>query len=46
MELSEMVYEFIDRFAYFACAVNIIMENYTVTDNEEGIRSAEEALMR
>lgn len=38
MVLSEMVYEFINGFAYFACAANIIMENYTVTDNEEAYK--------
>lgn len=35
MELGESVYEFIDKFAYFACAANIVIENYTMTDNDK-----------
>jgi len=38
MDLGESVYEFVDKYAYFACAANIILENYTVTDNEEAYK--------
>lgn len=34
LKTSEAIYEFIDKVAYFACAANIIMENYTASDGE------------
>ena len=35
MKKGEAVYEFIDKFAYFACAANIVLESYTMTDGED-----------
>ena len=34
LKTSEAIYEFVDKVAYFACAANIIMENYTASDGE------------
>lgn len=34
MKKGEAIYEFIDKFAYFACAANIVLESYTMTDGE------------
>ena len=34
VDKGEAVYEFIDKFAYFSCAANIILESYTMTDGE------------
>ena len=35
---GEAVYEFVDKFAYFACAGNIVLECYTMTDGEEAYK--------
>lgn len=35
MKRGEAVYHFIDKFAYFACAGNIIVECYTMSDGED-----------
>lgn len=34
MNKSEVVYEFISQFAYFACSGIIVMENYTVSNGD------------
>ena len=38
VEKGEAVYEFVDKFAYFACAGNIVLECYTMTDGEEAYK--------
>ena len=38
MERGDAVYEFIDKFAYFSCAANIVLENYTMTDGEDAYK--------
>lgn len=38
MEIDEVIYGFVDQIAYFSCAANIVMENYTLTDGEENYR--------
>lgn len=35
MSKDEVIYELIDKYAYFACIANIIIENYTMSDGEE-----------
>lgn len=35
MGKGEAVYEFVDKFAYFTCAANIVLESYTMTDGED-----------
>ena len=34
LKTSEAIYEFVDKVAYFSCAANIIIENYTASDGE------------
>lgn len=38
VKTSEAVYEFVDKVAYFACAANIIIENYTASDGADFYR--------
>lgn len=35
MNKDEVIYEFVDKYAYFACVGNIIIENYTMSDGED-----------
>ncbi|MEY8482195.1 hypothetical protein AALD74_10115 [Lachnospiraceae bacterium 48-21] len=46
MELGESVYEFVDKFAYVACAANIVLENYTMTDGEDVYQKLMEAFKK
>lgn len=34
LKINEVIYDFIDKVAYFTCTANILVENYIASDGE------------